>query len=80
MEAKFKVGDQVNYIGNLWSIPKDEVGVIADSYRTGWVVEFGNYGWILNEEEIKLNKEHKVLQILRQYEDFKRHSNSDRSS
>lgn len=66
---KFKVGDRVDYIGGFWSIPK-EVGEIVVCYeRGGYLVNFRGTNWVLNDYEMRLSKESRVLNILRKWQE-----------
>lgn len=66
---RFKIGDRVDYIGGFWSIPK-ELGEIVVCYeRGGYLVNFRGMNWVLKDNEIRLSKESRVLNILRKWQE-----------
>lgn len=75
--------------GNFWAtievireiVDRWDIKVISSSHYHSKTEGSISYNALVSRGyKIELDKEQKVLQILRQYEDFKRHSNSDRSS
>lgn len=79
-KAKFKVGDVVQVVMPFSKFKEGDIGVIRGCTGSvlpyivdfmceieGWSAET-YMGWHVDEHEIELHKESKVLQILRQYE------------